>query len=519
MEIIAFLNDKIIWGAPMLCAMLFTGIYFSVKSRFFQVRKFGAVLKETVFTREKRGKNGTSPFQAMCQALAATLGTGNIAGVGSALAIGGAGAVFWMWICAVFGMMTGFAENVLGFLYRKRDEHGNFHGGAMYYIRDGLAKKGALKRIAKPLSLVYAGLCLLAGFGMGNAAQMNSAAEALKVGLGVPPLVTGIALAGLAAVVVFGGVKRIAAFSAKIVPIMSGFYIIGSVYILIANAARLPDVFGEIFGSAFGLRAVGGGLFGAAVKTAVSMGFKRGAFSNEAGLGTSVFAHTASDMKSAKVCGMWSIFEVFFDTIVMCGLTAVVLLTSGCGLPDKTAVLSGITEETQYFQLTENDEIIAKTGQNGGKALCFGVHGEKFYAEIPNSAPYSNVMQVTGISRGGKIVGAQIEPVSGAGLASIAFRTEFGDWAGGVLSVLVAMFAFSTVIGWSYFGSEAACFLFGNRARKPFLVIFTAFSVVGAAVNMAVAWGISDMLNGLMALPNLFAVLALRKEVINELKK
>lgn len=519
MGIISFINDKIVWGAPMLCAMLFTGVYFSVRSRFFQVRKFLTVLKSTIFSRSETTDNGTSPFRAMCQALAATLGTGNIAGVGSALAIGGAGAVFWMWICAVFGMMTGFAENVLGFLYRKRDKNGDFHGGAMYYIRGGLQKKRSTKRIAKPLSMIYAGLCLLAGFGMGNAAQMNSASEALKIGFGVPPIVTGIALAAAAAAVVFGGVKRIAAFSAKIVPIMSGFYIIGAVYILISNTSRLPEVFGEIFSSAFGFSAVGGGIFGAAVKTAVSMGFKRGAFSNEAGLGTSVFAHTASDMKSAKICGMWSIFEVFFDTIVMCGLTAAVLLTSGCRLPEKDEVLSSVTEETQYFRLSESDEIITDGKIHGGKIRCFGVHGEEFFAELPDSARYSNVMQITGFSQNGQIIGAVIEPVSGSGLASIAFKSEFGDWAGGVLSVLVAMFAFSTVIGWSYFGSEAACFIFGNRIRKPFLVAFTAFSIVGATVNMGLAWGVADMLNGLMAIPNLFAVFALRKEVLAQLNK
>ena len=517
MGIISFINDKIVWGAPMLCAMLFTGVYFSVKSRFFQVRKFLTVLKSTIFSRSKTTESGTSPFRAMCQALAATLGTGNIAGVGSALAVGGAGAVFWMWVCAVFGMMTGFAENALGFLYRKRGKDGTFHGGAMYYIRGGLEKKRLTKRIAKPLSLIYAGLCVLAGFGMGNAAQMNSASEALKISFGVPPIVTGIALAALAAVVVFGGVKRIAAFSAKIVPIMSGFYIIGAAYILISNAARLPEVFGEIFSSAFGFSAIGGGIFGAAVKTAVSMGFKRGAFSNEAGLGTSVFAHTASDMKSAKICGMWSIFEVFFDTIVMCGLTAAVLLTSGCRLPEKDEVLRAVTEETQYFRLSENDEIITDSAAHGGKIRCFGVHGEEFFADLPDSAPYSNVLQITGISRDGKLVGAVIERVSGAGLASVAFKSEFGDWAGGVLSVLVAMFAFSTVIGWSYFGSEAACFIFGNRIRKPFLVAFTAFSIVGATVNMGLAWGVADMLNGLMALPNLFAVFVLRKEALAQL--
>lgn len=519
MDIISFINDKIIWGAPMLCTMLFTGVYFSVKSRFFQVRNFFTVLKSTIFSRSKTTENGTTPFRAMCQALAATLGTGNIAGVGSALAIGGAGAVFWMWICAIFGMMTGFAENVLGFLYRKRDKNGVYHGGAMYYIRGGLEKKRSTKRLAKPLSLIYAGLCVLAGFGMGNAAQMNSASEALKIGFGIPPLVTGIVLAAAAAVVVFGGVKRIAAFSAKIVPIMSGFYIIGSVYILIANAARLPEIFGEIFSSAFGFSAIGGGIFGAAVKTAVSMGFKRGAFSNEAGLGTSVFAHTASDMKSAKICGMWSIFEVFFDTIIMCGLTAAVLLTSRCRLPEKDVVLSEVTAGTQYFRLSENDEIITDGTASGGKIRCFGVHGEEIFAQLPENARYSNVMQITGISDGGKIVGAVIEPVSGSGLASIAFKSEFGDWAGGVLAVLVAMFAFSTVIGWSYFGSEAACYIFGNRIRKPFLVVFTAFSIIGATVNMQLAWGIADMLNGLMAIPNLFAVFALRKEVLAQLGK
>ena len=519
MDVISFINDKIIWGAPMLCAMLFTGVYFSVKSRFFQVRNFFGVLKSTIFSRSKTTENGTTPFRAMCQALAATLGTGNIAGVGSALAIGGAGAVFWMWVCAIFGMMTGFAENVLGFLYRKRDKNGVFHGGAMYYIRGGLEKNRSTKCLAKPLSVIYAGLCVLAGFGMGNAAQMNSASEALKVGFGVPPLVTGIVLAVAAAAVVSGGVNRIAAFSAKIVPIMSGFYIIGAVYILIANASRFPEVFGEIFSSAFGFSAIGGGIFGAAVKTAVSMGFKRGAFSNEAGLGTSVFAHTASTMKSAKICGMWSIFEVFFDTIIMCGLTAAVLLTSGCRLPEKDEVLRAVTEGTQYFRLTENNEIITNGAMNGGKIRCFGVHGEEIFAQLPDSARYSNVMQITGISQDGKIVGAVIEPVSGSGLASIAFKSEFGDWAGGVLAVLVAMFAFSTVIGWSYFGSEAACYIFGNRIRKPFLVAFTAFSVVGATVNMGLAWGVADMLNGLMALPNLFAVFVLRKEVLEQLDK
>ena len=205
----------------MLALMLFTGIMLSVRSGFFQIRKFPKILKSTVFSKSEKNEE-ISPFAAMCQALAATLGTGNIAGVSTAVAIGGAGAVFWMWVSAVFGMMTGFAENVLGLMYRKK-ENGVYKGGAMYYIRDGLAENPKTRKLSRPLSVMYAFLCVASGFGMGNAAQMNSASEAMKSGFGVPAVVTGVVLAVLAAFIVFGGAKRISSFSAKIVPLMSAF--------------------------------------------------------------------------------------------------------------------------------------------------------------------------------------------------------------------------------------------------------------------------------------------------------
>lgn len=512
MKIIVSINDRLVWGAPMLCLMLFTGIYFTVRTGFFQARRFPHILKSTVFSRDKSNADGVSPFAAMCQALAATLGTGNIAGVSTALSIGGAGAVFWMWISAFFGMMTGFAENVLGIFYRKKQGE-RYVGGAMQYIRSGLAEKPKTRPLAKPLSTIYALLCVLAGFGMGNAAQMNSAAEALKTSFGLPNIVTGAVLAALAALIVFGGVKRISAVTSRLVPIMSGFYLIGCAYILISGAERVPEAFEMIISSAFGARQIGGGIAGAAVKTAISMGFKRGVFSNEAGLGTSVFSHSQSRVKEPVVCGMWSVFEIFFDTVVMCTLTALVLLVSS-PRADISAEIPSVTAETQYFTLTDSGALITDGVQLPETLTVYGIHGEKLTVEMPREFTYSNIMTVRGEERDGRIVSAKIEPLRGVGLAECAFTARFGKPAGMVLAVLVAMFAFSTVIGWSYFGGEAAAFLFGNGARTPFCVIFIAFSVLGACVDMTAAWTVSDMFNGLMAIPNLIAVLILSPKVI-----
>ena len=503
----------------MLSLMVFTGAFFSVKTRFFQVRKFPEVLKSTVFSkRENRSENQSTPFEAMCQALAATLGTGNIAGVGTALCVGGAGAVFWMWVCSVLGMMTGFAENVLGFLYRKRDKNGEWRGGAMYYIQGGLSKRRRTRKIARPLALIYALLCTLAGFGMGNAAQMNSAAQSLRISFGIPAVVTGIVLAGLAAAVIFGGKKRVWSFCSKIVPIMSGFYIIGSLYIIIKNFSNIPSAAAYIFKDAFGFSQIGGGIFGSAVKTAVSVGFKRGAFSNEAGLGTSVFAHTQSSVKSAKVCGMWSIFEIFFDTLVMCTLTAFVLLSGKCTLPAAKDALSSVAPGTSYFLITDSERIINEGVELTEKIRCISVYGEEFYVSAPKGVSYSNIYEISAEFSDGKVISSQINAVSGAGLANFAFSGAFGKPASGILAILTSMFAFSTVIGWAGFGGEAVSFLFGERAVVPFRVVFTAFSVIGAVIDLRTAWAVSDLFNGLMALPNLIAVLILSKEVISSVR-
>ncbi len=540
MEFLTQLNAKIssiVWGAPTLLLMLFTGGYFTFRTGFFQIRRFGHCLKNTVFSavgNKKRDGGSVSQFSAMCSALAATLGTGNIAGVSTALAAGGAGAVFWMWVSAMFGMMTGYAENVLGIFYRRR-VNGVWRGGAMCYIKNGLSENRRTKPLAKPLSVMFAALCVLAGFGMGNMAQMNAAAEALEVNFGVAPIITGIIAAVVAAPVMLGGVRRTAGFTGKIVPFMSGFYIIGAVYILISNAARLPGMFAAIFEGAFGIRQIGGGILGYTVKKAVSMGFRRGVFSNEAGLGTSVAAHASSDVKEPVIGGMWSIFEVFFDTIVMCSLTAFVLLSSPCSAPSMSEALNNITTETTYFRLCGDDGIITSGHAlpvigDGGEIACRTAYGGEFSLTISEGEiTYTNVMAVRGIQAVAPdgsplwldeektrplIKSAEITPVNGVGLATYAFGSKFGGAAGKLLAVAVVMFAFSTVVGWSHFGAEAAVFLFGPRAEKPFKLLFTAFTVVGACAELDLVWDISDTLNGLMALPNLFAVLCLSGRVL-----
>lgn len=543
--------NGVLWGAPMILLMLAAGGYFSVRTGFFQLRRAGHWLRRTILSKNSRSASdgSVSPFQAMSAALAATLGTGNIAGVAAALAAGGAGAVFWMWVSAVLGMMTGYAENVLGAYYRRKNPDGGWCGGAMYYIRDGLAEKRFTKRLAKPLAAVFAGACVLSSFGMGNLAQMNCAAQALNSGFGIPHAVTGVVLAAAAAFLFFGGKKprgnsqptggglrqRIARVTELLVPLMSALYIAGALFILAANFTRIPEMLAVIFRGAFAPEAAAGGVSGYMIKQAVSMGFRRGVFSNEAGLGTSVAAHAGSDVVEPCVHGMWSIFEVFFDTIIMCSMTAFVLLASPCNAVSRQEAFMNVTLQPQYFRLTEQERLIS----SGAELLTVGagepqqlraVTGEVFTVRISGGeATCSNVMKLTGtqaLDENGVplfhdeaenvpvIGGVILEEVTGSELVSLAFSTVFGGAAGKLLSAAVVLFAFSTVIGWSGFGSEAAAYLFGSRSGVPFRVLFTLCIAAGAVVDLSAAWGAADLFNGLMAAVNLPVVLCLSGTVL-----
>lgn len=512
--------NSVLWGAPMMALLLLAGGFFTAGTGAFQLRHWLHCLRSTVFSRSRKnsGEGAVTPFQAMASSLAATLGTGNIAGVAAALTAGGAGAVFWMWVTALLGTMTGYAENVLGGYYRRKNG-GAWCGGAMYYIRYGLAEMRGARHIAKPLAAVFAGACVLASLGMGNIVQINSAALALHSGFGVPAWAAGLALTACAGAVIFGGMKRTAKVSEKLVPLMSGLYIIGSLMIIGANLPRIPQALGAVISGAFGLEKAAAGVSGYMVKQAVCMGIRRGVFSNEAGLGSSPAAHASSDEAEPCVLGMWSIVEVAFNTLVMCSMTAFVLLCCPCGAPPMDEVFSSVTERPQYFRLTDEPGLITRGAEliksGGGELLTFRTaDGGEFTAGIEYSgATCSNVMKVTGISDGGGITGVLLEEVSGSELVTLAFSGVFGNAAGKMICVAVVLFAFTTVTGWSCFGGAAAEYLFGSRARLPYLIVFTAVSAAGGLLDMSSAWGAADLFNGVMAAVNLPAVLLLSGKV------
>ncbi len=471
--------NNFIWGIPALFLLIGTGILTSCLTKFFQVSHFGHWWKVTVggiFKRNSHAKRNSdqkaiSQFQALCTALAATVGTGNIAGVATAIATGGPGSVFWMWVAAFFGMMTNYSENVLGIFYRRKNESNEWCGGAMYYLRDGLGSKKGCKHLGAILAVCFSVFAILASFGIGNLAQANTIstniAETISsVMKGINPdftppviniggleingfmLAVGILLVITAALVIVGGIKRIASVTEKLVPFMVVIYIAGTLVILFANITKIGEVFSSIFQFAFGFKAVAGATVGVAVKQAVTMGFKRGVFSNEAGLGSSVMVHSASNVKEPVMQGMWGIFEVFADTIVVCTLTAFAILSSGL--------------------------IDLSTGEMLTDAIT-------------------------------------------TALVTQAFSSVFG-YAGGIFVALaILLFAFSTILGWSYYGTKAWEYLFGTKATMIYKIVFVLVIIVSASLPEAyvdLPWNLSDTFNGLMMLPNLIGVIALSGTVL-----
>ena len=336
-DVNSFVNG-IVWGPFGLCLLFVAGVWMTFRTKVFQISHFKHWMKQTIgaiFQDRKvtahTGKEdkAISQFQSLCTALAATIGTGNIVGVSTAIICGGPGAIFWMWIMAILGMMTNYSENVLGIYYRKKNAKGEWSGGAMYYLSEGLGAKKYCKHVGKILAILFACFCTLASFGIGNIAQVNSIASNIQTAFHVPTYITGIVIVIVAGLVVLGGLKRVASVTEKLVPFMAIAYILGAIVIVCIHFSLIPAAFVSIFKGAFGLKAATGGVLGYGLKSAVTWGFKRGAFSNEAGLGSSVMVHSSSNVKEPVQQGMWGIFEVFADTIVVCTLTALVILTSG----------------------------------------------------------------------------------------------------------------------------------------------------------------------------------------------
>ena len=450
-KINAVLNG-IVWGWPALILLAFVGVLTTCITKCFQISHFGHWMKNTIGAIFKDSKvtshtsdRSISQFQSLCTALAATVGTGNIVGVAGAILVGGPGAVFWMWLIAFFGMMTNYSENVLGIYYRRKNGQGEWCGGAMYYLRDGLGAKKGCKQIGAILAAAFSVFCFLASFGIGNMTQVNSISGNMEAVFGVPTWVSGIVLLILCGLVIVGGLKRIATVTEKIVPFMVLVYMVGTIAILVMNIKMVPAVFTAIFEGAFALKAAGGGIVGYGMKLAIEQGMKRGVFSNEAGLGSSVMVHSNSNVKEPVRQGMWGIFEVFADTMIVCTLTAFVVLSSG---------------------LVDLETGVA-------------------------AAEYSGVA------------------LTKANVVSTVFTMYFGKLGGAFVAIAIMLFAYSTVLGWSHYGSKACEYLFGTKSTMVYRVIFVIATFGGAVMGENLAWDIADTLNGMMMIPNLIGVIVL----------
>ena len=462
-EKLASINDVIntfVWVKIGLFLLIGSGILLTCCTKFFQITHVKHWWKMTIgslFVRDsnvtkKTDKKTISQFQALCTALAATIGTGNIAGVSAAIVIGGPGAVFWMWVAAFFGMMTNFSENILGIYFRRRNSDGEWSGGSMYYLKDGMGSYKGCKTISSILATLFAIFAILASFGIGNMGQVNKITLNLEsaffknvslgavAGIPIVNLLIGVALMILGGLIIIGGLQRIAAVAERIVPFMAIAYVIGALVIFFMNIQQAGAIFSSIFRFAFGIKAVAGGAAGVAISQVITQGCKRGVFSNEAGLGSSVMVHSSSNVKEPVKQGMWGIFEVFFDTFIVCTFTAIVVLSSGFIDLNTGLALPGVNDATLVSQAF-------------GK--CFGPAGEMFIA------------------------------------------------------IAMLLFAFTTVLGWSQYGTKAVEYLFGEKGVKVYKSIFVVMIISGAVMTSSLAWDISDTFNGLMMIPNLIGVVSL----------
>ena len=472
-------NDVVngfVWTTVGVWLLLATGILMTILTKFFQVTHLVHWMKKTVgamFDKRVTGHTGEkasiSQFQALCTALAATVGVGNIAGVSAAILTGGPGAVFWMWVAAFFGMMTNYSENILGIYFRRKNLQGEWSGGAMYYLQDGLGGYKGMKAVGKALAVIFAVCAVLASFGIGNMGQVNKIVMNFTSAFDVKALseqviytsggtdvtlymmIVGLVLMLMVGVVVIGGIQRIAVVVEKIIPFMVITYVAGALIIIFENASHVGSAFSHIFGMAFSSQAAWGGATGVAFKTVITQGCKRGVFSNEAGLGSSVMVHSNSNVKEPVKQGMWGIFEVFADTIVVCTMTALVILTTGV------------------------------VDLNTGKAV-------------------SN---------------------SDATLVAEAFNTIFKvgevEYGRYFVAVAILLFAFTTILGWSHYGTKAVEYLAGKNApfvTKVYKFIFVVMILSGALMTSSIAWDISDTFNGMMMIPNLIGVISMSPLVL-----
>lgn len=428
--------NSVVWGPIMLVLLLGTGVFLTIGLRGMTITRIPYAFGQLLKGRKGSGEGEISPFNALMTALSSTVGTGNIAGVATAIGIGGPGALFWMWCTALVGMATKYAEAVLAVNYRETDAQGKKVGGPMYYIKNGLGKRW------KPLAFLFALFGSLAGFGLANTVQSNTVSQVLQNNFNIPTLISGLVMAFMVALVLLGGIKRIAQVAGKLVPLMTVIYILATAIILLIHIADIPAALALIVDSAFNGMAATGGFAGATVMVALRMGVSRGIFSNESGLGSAPIAHAAAETNSPVRQGTIAMLGTFIDTLIICTMTGLVLIVSGVW----SSELEGAAMTLQVFD----------------SSLPFG---------------------------------------------------------GNILSICIALFAFTTMLGWSYYGERCAQFLLGPKVVMPFRVLWVIGVFVGTQMSLGLVWKMSDALNGMMAIPNLLALLLLSPVVFKLTKQ
>ncbi|MEG1432931.1 MULTISPECIES: alanine/glycine:cation symporter family protein [Eubacterium] len=445
-SIIASVND-FVWGPIMLALLVGTGVFLTIRLKFLPWRNLGYALKSVFAKQDKaaeaRDQGDISPFQSLMTALAATIGTGNIVGVATAMVLGGPGALVWMWISALFGLSTKYGESVLAVKYRETNEKGEMCGGPMYALKNGFKNK----TIGKILAFLFSLFAVIASFGIGNMTQANSISGAMNSTFGVPTWVTGIVITVLAIVVLLGGIKSIGKVCATLVPFMAVFYFLGGIIVIAINFQNVPDGLAQIFSMAFSAQAMAGGVGGTVIASALRYGVARGVFSNEAGLGSAPIAAAAAKTDHPSRQGYINMTGTFFDTIIVCSVTGLVIASSGAlGTTDASgAVLTGVNLTIAAFS-------------------------------------------------------------SGLGVA--------GSW---LVTIGIALFAFSTILGWEYYGEKSLEYLVNHQVvTKIYRFVFALIAFVGATMTLQTVWDFSDTMNGLMAIPNLICLLVLNKVIAEE---
>ncbi|HEL1760182.1 TPA: sodium:alanine symporter family protein [Streptococcus suis] len=430
--------NNLVWGPPLLLLLVGTGVYFTLRLGVFQIGKLPTAFR-LIFSSDQSGQGDVSSFAALCTALAATVGTGNIVGVATAITTGGPGALFWMWVAAFFGMATKYAEGFLAIKYRTKDANGQAAGGPMHYITLGMGQKW------KPLAIFFAiSGVLVALLGMGTFSQVNSIASSMSASFGLVPQLVSIVTAISIAFFIFGGIEKISDVSTKIVPFMAILYILASLIVLVVHWNELLPTLGLVLKSAFSPAAAVGGFVGATVKEAIQRGIARGVFSNESGLGSAPIAAAAAKSDNPVEQGLISMTGTFIDTIIICTLTGLTILVTG-----------------QW----------------------------------------------------------SVEGLEGAPLTQAAFATVFGNTGSIALTISLVLFAFTTILGWSYYGERCIEFLFGTKSILPYRLVFVTMVALGGFLKLDLIWTIADIVNGLMALPNLIALLALSPVIIKETRQ